>query len=93
MGWKRIPAWDGWAALLSPDESIALAFQKILSYTSPAWPWEAEKQMRMVHFELFADNMEEVRILRNKMRCQESGYPAFYDFSHHDRSGRLSFLH
>lgn len=59
LGWKRIPAWDGWAALLSPDESFTLAFQEILGYTPPTWPWEAGKQMQMVHFDIFADYMEE----------------------------------
>lgn len=59
LGWDLThPSQNGTAAITSPDGSI-LAFQETEHYIPPTWPWKADTQGQMLHFDLIAENLEE----------------------------------
>ena len=49
---------SGWVALRSPDGGLGLSFQAEEWYQPPVWPEEPDKQTKMLHFEMGADDLQ-----------------------------------
>lgn len=59
LDWElNFPAANGWAAITSPTGTV-IAFQEVVEYQPPVWPWETGKQGQMLHLDLWVDNLEE----------------------------------
>lgn len=59
LGWEWThPQSNGWAAITSPTGSV-IAFQEVIGYESPVWPWEAGKQGQMLHLDFYVENLDE----------------------------------
>lgn len=58
LGWEKIEAGEGWAALRSPQGWI-LAFQGVDEYIPPVWPWKPGTQQQMAHIDFKVSNLEE----------------------------------
>lgn len=59
LGWEWThPQANGWAAITSPTGSI-IAFQEVVGYEPPVWPWEPGKQGQMLHLDLRINNLNE----------------------------------
>ncbi len=59
LGWEWThPQSNGWAAIASPTGSV-IAFQEVIGYEPPVWPWEAGKQGQMLHLDFYVENLDE----------------------------------
>ena len=59
LGWEIThPASGGWAAITAPDGRV-MAFQEVLGYEPPAWPWQAGRQGQMKHLDFWVDDLTE----------------------------------
>ena len=59
LGWEWThPQANGWAAITSPTGSV-IAFQEVIGYEPPVWPWEAGKQGQMLHLDFYVGNLDE----------------------------------
>lgn len=49
---------SGWVGMDDPGGGVGLSFQAEDWYQPPAWPEEAGHQAKMMHFEVFVDNLD-----------------------------------
>ena len=43
---------------VSSGAPMLLVFQAVQGYRPPVWPWEADKQAQMMHFDFYVDDLD-----------------------------------
>ena len=58
LGWTRTFSGNGMAVVSAPGAPMLLVFQAVQGYRPPVWPWEADKQAQMMHFDFYVDDLD-----------------------------------
>lgn len=59
LGWEVTYREPDWVLMRSPGGGTGLSFQAEPGYEPPIWPEQAGHQMKMLHLDLWVDDLEE----------------------------------